>query len=84
MKLPDTRLNYDQLQTRVAAANRHFALIGSSDGNQGITLTGLRILWGAQEMPWNSSRFRKVDTLKSHTPKKRRRKVPAPILLTTP
>ena len=27
MKPPDTRLNYDELQTGVAAANRHFALI---------------------------------------------------------
>ena len=27
MKPPETRLNYDQLQTGVAAANRHFALI---------------------------------------------------------
>jgi hypothetical protein len=27
MNPPDTRLNYDQLQTGVASANRHFALI---------------------------------------------------------
>jgi hypothetical protein len=61
----------------VAAANRHFALIGSSDGNQGLTLTGLRICWGSQEMPWHGSRFRKVENLADHAPKKHRRKQPS-------
>ncbi len=77
MNPPETRLNYDQLQTGVAAANRHFALIGSSDGSQGLTLIGLQILWGAQEMPWHGSRFRKLENLADHAPKKRRRKQPS-------
>jgi hypothetical protein len=77
MKPPDTRLNYDQLQTGVAAANRHFVLIGSSDGYQSLTLTGLRFCWGSQEMPWNGSRFRKGKTLAKNAPKKRRRKQPS-------
>jgi hypothetical protein len=56
----------------------------SRDGNQGLQITGLRVLWGTNDViPWNSSRFRKVEVLRTHAPKKRRRKVPAPILLTT-
>ena len=31
------------------------------DGSQGIYLTGLRVLWGPQEVPWNPGRFRKVE-----------------------
>jgi hypothetical protein len=46
------------------------------DGSQGLSLTGMRVLWGPQVLPWNSTRFRKVDTLKGHAPKKRRRKQP--------
>jgi hypothetical protein len=49
----------------------------SKDGNQGLYLNGMRVFWGPQEFPWNSSRFRKVDSLKDHVPKKRRRKNPA-------
>jgi len=45
-------------------------------GLQGVFLTGLRITWGSQEIPWASSRFRKVDTLRDGAPKKRRRKQP--------
>lgn len=50
---------------------------GSIDGNQSILLTGLRVFWGSREIPWNSTRFRKVDCLKGYPPKKRRRKQPA-------
>ena len=57
----------------------------SRGGSQGLHITGLRVLWGASaEIPWNSSRFRKVETLHAQAPKKRRRKVPAPIFLATP
>lgn len=49
----------------------------SGDGNQCLKLTGIRVFWGSHEMGWNSSRFRKVDALKGHAPKKRRRKQPA-------
>lgn len=49
---------------------------GSKDGNQCLHLTGMRVFWGSWGLPWNSSRFRKVGTLKGHTPKKRRRKQP--------
>lgn len=48
----------------------------SKDGNQGLYLTGMCVFWGPREIPWNSSRFRKVDSLKDHVPKKRRRKQP--------
>lgn len=46
------------------------------DGSQFLRLTGMHVFWGPQEMPWNSSRFRKVDSLKGHLPKKSRRKTP--------
>ncbi|QTN33612.1 hypothetical protein HZ994_15280 [Akkermansiaceae bacterium] len=57
----------------------------SRDGNQGLHITGLRVQWGSNgEIPWNSSRFRKVETLHTQAPKKRRLKVLEPILLATP
>jgi hypothetical protein len=43
---------------------------------QGIYLTGLRVLWGAIEVPWAASRFRKVDFTRSQQPKKRQKKLP--------
>jgi hypothetical protein len=48
-----------------------------ASGNLGLCITGLRVFLYNHEIPWNSSRFRKVDTLKGHAPKKRRRKQPA-------
>ena len=53
----------------------------SKDSWQSITLTGLRIFWGEQEIPWHGSRFRKVENLADHAPKKRRRKRPTTKLL---
>jgi len=48
------------------------------DGSQGVFLTGQRVLYGNREVSWHHSRFRKVDTLRDHSPKKRRRKQPSP------
>jgi hypothetical protein len=48
----------------------------SRDGNQGLFITGLRVFAGKHHIPWNSSRFRKVDSLSGHAPSKRRRKKP--------
>ncbi len=31
------------------------------NGMQGVFLTGIRVMWGSQEIPWASTRFRKVD-----------------------
>jgi hypothetical protein len=53
------------------------AVEASKDGNQALFLTGLRVRLDSREIGWNSSRFRKVDTLAGHAPKKRRRKLPA-------
>jgi hypothetical protein len=36
------------------------AVFSSVDGNQGLALAGLRVFWESRELPWNSSRFRKV------------------------
>jgi hypothetical protein len=46
-------------------------------GQQGLFITGLRVFLRNQPIPWNSSRFRKVDQLSGHSPAKRRRKQPA-------
>ncbi|MFZ9938573.1 MAG: hypothetical protein ACO3JG_16160 [Luteolibacter sp.] len=48
-----------------------------ADGTQGVFLTGMRVLHGGKNISWHHSRFRKVDSLKGHVPKKRRRKKPA-------
>jgi hypothetical protein len=46
----------------------------SPDGNQSLGITGLPVFWGAHTIYWNSSRFRKVDTSRTHAPQKRHRK----------
>jgi hypothetical protein len=41
----------------------HVASVTSSrDGHQGLMLTGLRIFWDKEQIPWNSSRFRKIKS----------------------
>jgi hypothetical protein len=67
--LPDGPLRKDVIYY-VAGTVKH------PSGLQGIFLTGLRIMWGSNEIPWASSRFRKVDTLRDCAPKKHRRKQP--------
>ncbi len=51
------------------------------DGNQCLLITGLRVILNSQPIPWNSSRFRKIDST-SHPRKakatKTRRKTTAP------
>jgi len=47
------------------------------DGNQSIWLTGMRVFWGPQEMPWNSSRFRKIREAR-HPPLATKKKRPMP------
>ncbi len=49
-----------------------------SCGRQGVLLTGIRVTWGNEVIPWHSSRFRKVQCLRDHLPEKRQRKQPAP------
>lgn len=48
----------------------------TSDGNQGVFITGLRVLVGREQFTWRSCRFRKVDSLSGHAANKRRRKEP--------
>jgi hypothetical protein len=66
--LPDGPLRQDVIYYVAATVMR--------TNGQGVFLTGLRVTWGSDEIPWASSRFRKVDTLRDHAPKKRRRKQP--------
>jgi hypothetical protein len=47
------------------------------DGAQAIFITGTRVFLGDEEIPWDASRFRKVDCLKGHVPVKRRKKQPS-------
>jgi hypothetical protein len=53
-------------------------IMHSQCGSPGVIITRLRSYWKNLDLPWCASRFRKVDTLKGHAPKKRRRKQPAP------
>jgi len=46
----------------------------TSDGNQGVFITGLRVLLGKDQLTWSRCRFRKV--VSCHTANKRRRKKP--------
>ena len=39
---------------------------------QGLFLSGIRIVWGDHEIPWDSSRFRKAATIRNHATKSRR------------
>jgi len=50
------------------------AAVRKTGTGQGIFITGLRAFWLDSEIPWNNSRFRKVDSLKSQTPMKRKRR----------
>lgn len=59
------------------------AVCASRDGAQGLHLVGMSVFWGTREMPWNYRRFRKVDALRDHAPKKRRKKQPASRELST-
>ena len=60
----------------------HVAAVGLTlRGTQSLWITGLRVFWGNQEMPWDGTRFRKVETMANRAPKKRRRKQPISKLL---
>ena len=52
-------------------------VINYDDGSQAIFITGTRVFLGDDEIPWDGSRFRKVDCLKGHVPMKRRQKQPS-------
>ena len=49
----------------------------AADGHQGLFITGIRVFVGKYHVPWDSSRFRKVDFLSGHAANKRRRKEPS-------
>jgi len=51
-------------------------IIHTQSGSPGVIITRLRSYWKSLELPWCASRFRKVDTLKGHVPKKRRQEQP--------
>lgn len=54
----------------------HVAAVPSANSGLGLLITGLRVFYLQKEIPWNSSRFRKVDSLKGHVPMKRRKTEP--------
>lgn len=49
----------------------------TSDGLQGLFITGLPALYGDSEIAWHSCRFRKVDFLSGHAANKLRSKEPS-------
>ena len=52
-------------------------VLNQSSGRQAVYITGTRVFLGEDEIPWDGSRFRKVDCLKGHVPVKRRKKQPS-------
>jgi hypothetical protein len=70
ISFPDGPLRRDQVYHVLSVQNRR-------DGAQAIFITGTRVFLGDEEIPWDASRFRKVDCLKGHVPMKRRKKQPS-------
>ena len=52
-------------------------VLNQPSGHQAVYITGMRVYLGDDEIPWDGSRFRKVDCLKGHVPVKRRKKQPS-------
>jgi hypothetical protein len=52
-------------------------VVDRADRHQAVFITGTRVFLGDDEIPWDGSRFRKVDCLKGHVPVKRREKQPS-------
>ena len=52
-------------------------VLNQASGSQAVYITGTRVFLGDDEIPWDGSRFRKVDCLKGHVPVKRRKKQPS-------
>lgn len=52
-------------------------VLNQASGSQAVYITGTRVFLGDDEIPWDGSRFRKVDCLKGHVPMKRRNKEPS-------
>lgn len=55
-----------------------------ASGRQGVFLTGMRVQWGKYDVPWDYSRFRKVDMYRDHASRKLRREQPAAAKHPTP
>lgn len=57
----------------------HVSSVGTNrNGGQALCITGLRVLWGKRELPWDGSRFRKVDSQQDFLKAKKRQKgIPA-------
>jgi hypothetical protein len=70
ISVPDGPLRRDLIYHVHRAVDR-------ADGHQAIFITGTRVFLGEDEIPWDASRFRKVDCLKGHVPMKRRKKQPS-------
>ena len=53
------------------------AVQNMTNGRQGLFLTGIRIAWGdLDDIPWDSSRFRKAATIRHRATRKRRIRQP--------
>jgi hypothetical protein len=70
ISFPDGPLRRDRVYHVLRVEN-------TRDGAQAVFITGTRVLLGEEEIPWDASRFRKVDCLKGHVPMKRRKKQPS-------
>jgi hypothetical protein len=54
-----------------------YRVVERADGHQAVFITGTRVFLGDDEIPWDGSRFRKVDRLKGHVPVKHCKKQPS-------
>ena len=70
ISFPDGPLRRDRVYNVLRVENRR-------DGAQAVFITGTRVFLGDDEIPWDGSRFRKVDCLKGHVPMKRRKEQPS-------
>jgi hypothetical protein len=70
ISFPDGPLRRDRVYHVLSVENRR-------DGGQAVFITGTRVFLGEDEIPWDGSRFRKVDSLKGHVPEKHRKKQPS-------
>jgi hypothetical protein len=65
ISFPDGPLRRDRIYHVLSVENRR-------DGGQAVFITGTRVFLGGEEIPWDGSRFRKVDCLKGRVPLKKR------------
>ncbi|QTN33662.1 hypothetical protein HZ994_15535 [Akkermansiaceae bacterium] len=76
--IPLSAYSFPDGPLRPGTAYHVVAVRHSPDGNQGLFLTGLRVLFNGQPIPWNSSRFRKPGQSSQPPRKAKAKRKPQP------